>query len=51
MARLTGISPQFVQNTILIDAGIFRATFDHLGFDQTYRDRVDFKYHESGHMA
>lgn len=26
-------------------------TFDHLGFDQTYRDRVDFKYYESGHMA
>jgi carboxypeptidase C (cathepsin A) len=26
-------------------------TFDHLGFDQTYRDRVQFKYYESGHMA
>jgi carboxypeptidase C (cathepsin A) len=26
-------------------------TFDHLGFDQTYRDRVAFKYYESGHMA
>jgi carboxypeptidase C (cathepsin A) len=26
-------------------------TFDHLGFDQTYRDRVSFKYYESGHMA
>lgn len=26
-------------------------TFDHLGFDQTYRDRVQFKYFESGHMA
>lgn len=26
-------------------------TFDHLGFDQTYRDRVSFKYYDSGHMA
>lgn len=26
-------------------------TFDHLGFDQTYRDRVHFDYYESGHMA
>jgi carboxypeptidase C (cathepsin A) len=26
-------------------------TFDHLGFDQTYRDRVQFHYYESGHMA
>jgi carboxypeptidase C (cathepsin A) len=26
-------------------------TFSHLGFDQTYRDRVEFKYYESGHMA
>ncbi len=26
-------------------------TFNHLGFDQTYRDRVAFKYYESGHMA
>ena len=26
-------------------------TFDHLGFDQTYRDRVQFKYYKSGHMA
>jgi Carboxypeptidase C (cathepsin A) len=26
-------------------------TFRHLGFDQTYRDRVEFKYYESGHMA
>jgi carboxypeptidase C (cathepsin A) len=26
-------------------------TFDHLGYDQTYRDRVQFKYYESGHMA
>ena len=26
-------------------------TFDHLGFDQTYRDRVEFTYYESGHMA
>jgi carboxypeptidase C (cathepsin A) len=25
--------------------------FDHLGFDRTYRDRVEFKYYESGHMA
>jgi carboxypeptidase C (cathepsin A) len=26
-------------------------TFDHLGFDQTYRDRISLKYYESGHMA
>jgi carboxypeptidase C (cathepsin A) len=26
-------------------------TFDHLGFDQTYRDRLSLKYYESGHMA
>ena len=26
-------------------------TFNHLGFDQTYRDRVQFTYYESGHMA
>jgi carboxypeptidase C (cathepsin A) len=26
-------------------------TFSHLGFDQTYRDRVEMKYYESGHMA
>ena len=26
-------------------------TFTHLGFDQTYSDRVQFKYYESGHMA
>jgi carboxypeptidase C (cathepsin A) len=26
-------------------------TFNHLGYDQTYRDRVEFKYYESGHMA
>lgn len=26
-------------------------TFDHFGFDQTYKDRVSFKYYESGHMA
>ncbi len=26
-------------------------TFRHMGFDQTYRDRVEFKYYESGHMA
>lgn len=26
-------------------------TFDHLGFDKTYSDRVEFKYYESGHMA
>lgn len=26
-------------------------TFDHLGFDKTYRDRVHFTYYESGHMA
>ncbi|MGH7625437.1 MAG: S10 family peptidase [Gemmatimonadaceae bacterium] len=26
-------------------------TFDHIGFDQTYKDRVQFKYFESGHMA
>ena len=25
--------------------------FDHLGFDKTYSDRVEFKYYESGHMA
>jgi len=25
--------------------------FTHLGFDQTYKDRVSFKYYESGHMA
>jgi carboxypeptidase C (cathepsin A) len=25
--------------------------FNHLGFDQTYRDRVKFNYYESGHMA
>ncbi|HET6679605.1 MAG TPA: hypothetical protein VFG84_00265 [Gemmatimonadaceae bacterium] len=25
--------------------------FNHLGFDQTYRDRVKFTYYESGHMA
>ena len=24
---------------------------NHLGFDQTYRDRVKFDYYESGHMA
>ena len=26
-------------------------TFAHLGFDQTYQDRVKFTYYESGHMA
>jgi carboxypeptidase C (cathepsin A) len=26
-------------------------TFNHMGFDKTYRDRVEFKYYESGHMA
>jgi carboxypeptidase C (cathepsin A) len=26
-------------------------TFNHLGFDKTYSDRVEFKYYESGHMA
>jgi Carboxypeptidase C (cathepsin A) len=26
-------------------------TFRHLGFDQTYRDRVEFKYYKAGHMA
>ena len=26
-------------------------TFNHLGYDQTYRDRVQFKYYKSGHMA
>ena len=26
-------------------------TFNHLGYDQTYRDRVEFHYYESGHMA
>ncbi len=26
-------------------------TFRHLGFDQTYMDRVQFKYYQSGHMA
>lgn len=26
-------------------------TFNHLGFDQTYHDRVHFSYYESGHMA
>ncbi len=26
-------------------------SFDHLGFDKTYSDRVEFKYYESGHMA
>jgi carboxypeptidase C (cathepsin A) len=26
-------------------------TFNHLGYDKTYRDRVEFKYYESGHMA
>ena len=24
---------------------------DHLGYDKTYKDRVQFKYYESGHMA
>jgi carboxypeptidase C (cathepsin A) len=26
-------------------------SFNHLGYDQTYRDRVEFKYYKSGHMA
>lgn len=26
-------------------------TFNHLGFDKTYSDRVKFSYYESGHMA
>ncbi len=26
-------------------------TFRHMGFDQTYKDRVEFTYYESGHMA
>jgi carboxypeptidase C (cathepsin A) len=26
-------------------------TFNHLGYDQTYKDRVKFSYYESGHMA
>jgi len=26
-------------------------TFRHLGYDQTYHDRVDFRYYQSGHMA
>ena len=26
-------------------------TFNHLGYDQTYRDRVTLKYYQSGHMA
>jgi carboxypeptidase C (cathepsin A) len=26
-------------------------TFNHLGYDQTYRDRVQFHYYQSGHMA
>jgi len=26
-------------------------TFTHLGWDQTYNDRVQFSYYESGHMA
>lgn len=26
-------------------------TFNHMGFDQTYKDRVSWKYYESGHMA
>ena len=26
-------------------------TFTHLGYDQTYKDRVKFSYYESGHMA
>lgn len=25
-------------------------TFDHLGYEQTYRDRVSMKYYEGGHM-
>jgi carboxypeptidase C (cathepsin A) len=26
-------------------------TFNHLGYDPTYRDRAEFHYYESGHMA
>ncbi|MGH7618781.1 MAG: S10 family peptidase [Gemmatimonadaceae bacterium] len=26
-------------------------TFNHLGYDKTYKERVQFKYYESGHMA
>jgi carboxypeptidase C (cathepsin A) len=26
-------------------------TFDHIGFDQSYKDRISLKYYESGHMA
>ena len=26
-------------------------TFDHLGFDPTYPERVEFQYYQSGHMA
>ncbi len=26
-------------------------TFDHMGFDQSIKDRVHFEYYESGHMA
>ena len=26
-------------------------TFNHLGYDKTYGDRVEFKYYQSGHMA
>ncbi|HEY3933380.1 MAG TPA: hypothetical protein VGL65_02050 [Gemmatimonadales bacterium] len=26
-------------------------SFNHLGFDKTYSERVEFKYYESGHMA
>jgi carboxypeptidase C (cathepsin A) len=26
-------------------------TFRHLGFDETYKDRVEYTYYESGHMA
>jgi carboxypeptidase C (cathepsin A) len=26
-------------------------TFNHLGYDKTYRDRVTLKYYQSGHMA
>jgi carboxypeptidase C (cathepsin A) len=26
-------------------------TFRHLGFDDTYKNRVEFKYYKSGHMA
>ena len=26
-------------------------TFNHMGYDQTYKDRVEFKYYKSGHMA